>query len=208
MPKIILLGPPGTGKGTQAGLLCASIKVPHLCTGDMMRKAMADDTPTGRLVKPCMASGALVPDSIIIEVVKEAIRGLPGYVLDGFPRTVFQAEALSAIESIDRVVSIETPPEVIVERLSNRRICSNPACGAVYNLASNPPKIAFTCDKCSDVLKARADDNPEIALRRQQTYLKETAPLIDFYKAKGLLRPVDGTKPMEEVAISVMAAIC
>lgn len=201
--RIVLLGPPGTGKGTQAQRLCASLKIPHLATGDLLRAAMKSDTPLGKEIKPFVESGNLVPDEIVIKMLLEAMGSLQGYLLDGFPRTVAQAESLK--KAINKVILIDTPAEVIEKRLSSRRVC--PTCTAVYNLDSSPPKAVGVCDKCSADLVQRVDDMPETIQTRQRRYWQDTAPLIDYYKKAKILWTIDGTQPMEIVTAGIMAAV-
>lgn len=201
--RIVLLGPPGTGKGTQAARLCLSLKIPHLATGDLLRSAMKRDTLIGRLVRPFMDTGNLVPDDIVITMLKEAMGPLQGYLLDGFPRTVAQAESLK--DAINKVILIDTPAEVIEKRLSARRICSQ--CPAVYNLDSNPPTKDGICDGCASALIQRIDDMPETIQTRQRRYWQDTAPLIDYYKKAKILWTIDGGLPMETVTVGIMAAV-
>ena len=214
--RIVLLGPPGAGKGTQAQVLCERMKLAHLATGGLLREAVAHVTPVGVRVKPYMESGRLVPDEIVIDVLMEAVdtvkkKSPGGYVLDGFPRTYRQAEALEKVlkkrhEKIDVVILIDTPDEVIQERLMQRRSCPDPLCGAVFNLKSNPPKVAGKCNVCGKKLIVREDDRPETIRVRQQQYWHDTAPLVDFYQRRGLLAEVPGTGPLEEVSAGVLSA--
>ncbi len=214
--RYVLLGPPGAGKGTQAEKLCGELKIPHLATGDLLRAAVANQTPVGLEVKPFMESGRLVPDEVVINVLMEAIetakkKKLSGYVLDGFPRTFRQAEALEKVlkkrkEKIDLVILIDTPDEVIQERLSTRRSCPDPLCGAVYNIKSKPPKKANVCDLCGKQLVIRSDDQPETIRVRQKQYWHDTAPLVDFYERRGNLCHVPGDGSLEEVAELILQA--
>jgi len=171
--------------------------------GDMLRTAMKEDTPVGKLVKPFMDSGNLVPDEIVIKMLLDAMGSLQGYLLDGFPRTVVQAESLK--KAINKVILIDTPADVIEKRLSSRRICSK--CPSVYNLDSSPPKVANVCDTCTAALVQRIDDMPETIQTRQKRYWQDTSPLIDYYKKAKILWTIDGTQPMEAVTIGIMAAV-
>jgi adenylate kinase len=214
--RIVLLGPPGAGKGTQAELLCDALDIPHLATGDLLRAAVAHHTPVGLTVKPYMEAGHLVPDEVVINVLMEAIESAKekspgGYVLDGFPRTFRQAEALEKVlrrrrEKIDVVILIDTPDEIIQERLSSRRSCPDPLCGAVYNIISKPPKRNNTCDLCGKALITRDDDRPETIRVRQQQYWHDTAPLVEVYDRRGLLFEVPGDGELDQVAALILHA--
>lgn len=215
--RIILLGPPGAGKGTQAKQLAEVAGFLHLSTGDLLRSAVARGTPLGQVAEPIMKSGGLVPDDLVIGLLKEALEGAAGkvqagVVFDGFPRTTAQADALGCMltargEAIDCVVLINTADDVIVERVSARRSCSNAQCGAVYNLVSKPPRVEGTCDLCGCSVVLRSDDRPETVRARQQKYWQNTAPLIDYYKQRGLLSEVPGNGTIDEVTMGVRAAV-
>ncbi|HEY3319963.1 MAG TPA: adenylate kinase [Planctomycetota bacterium] len=215
--RLIMLGPPGAGKGTQAQKLCKDAGLAHMSTGDMLRAAVAAKTPVGLQAKGYMEGGKLVPDEVVIGVLVEAIdkavaAGAKGFVLDGFPRTLPQADALKKALSdrklpIEQVILINTPDKVVQERLGQRRSCSDPKCGAVYNLASKPPKKDGVCDVCGKPVVLRNDDKPETVLVRQQTYWRDTAPLIDYYKKAGLLVEVPGSGSMDEIAGLVKDAV-
>ena len=197
--NIILFGPPGAGKGTQAEIISDEMKIPTLSTGAMLREAMAAGTPMGLAAKSAIDAGSLVSDDIVIGIVKDRIamddcKG--GFILDGFPRTVAQAEALDELGvELDVVVSIEVPDEKIVSRMSGRRVCDK--CGASYHIEYKPSKDGETCDNDGCVLTMRKDDSPEVVLSRLQIYHECTEPLKDFYLAKGKLKLVEG---QEEVA--------
>ncbi|MGE5577671.1 MAG: adenylate kinase [Syntrophothermus sp.] len=207
--RLILLGPPGAGKGTQAQILVEELGIPHISTGDMFRAAMKAGTELGLKAKSYVDKGELVPDSVTIGLVRERL-ALPdckkGFLLDGFPRTAAQAEALDELlagldMSLDAVVNIQVEPEVLVNRLSNRRTCRN--CGAVYHLLYKPPASPGKCDTCGGELYQRPDDNEATVRNRLEVYTAQTRPLIDFYQRKGLLRSVDGEKPVEQVTTQI-----
>ena len=190
--KLILLGPPGAGKGTQAEILNKKLGIPTISTGNILRAAVKNGTPVGLKAKEYMDAGKLVPDEVIIGVISERLAEADcqnGFILDGVPRTIPQAEALEkAGISFDAVVSIEISDEEIVERMAGRRVCT--ACGAPYHVKNMPPKVEGVCDACGGKLEARADDKPEVVRDRLQVYHKETAPLKDFYAARNLLKTV------------------
>lgn len=197
--KIIFLGAPGAGKGTQAERVSAALEIPAISTGNIIREAIATGTEMGVEAKKYTSTGALVPDEIVIGIIKERLAKddcKNGFILDGFPRTVPQAEALDRMGvAIDRVVSIEVEDERITKRMSGRRSC--PACGATYHVDYKPSKNGTNCDVCGAELVIRADDKPEVVLSRLATYHEQTEPLKDFYEAKGVLKTVIG---QEEVA--------
>ncbi len=191
--KLILLGAPGAGKGTQADILCKELKIPTISTGNILRAAIKNGTPTGLKAKSFMDAGQLVPDEVIIGIVTERLAEADcagGYILDGVPRTIAQAEALEqgGIQ-FDAVVSIEISDEVIMDRMSGRRVCES--CGASYHLVAVPPKQADVCDSCGGKLVQRKDDAPETVKARLEVYHKETEPLKDFYAKRGLLKSVE-----------------
>ncbi len=203
--NIILFGPPGAGKGTQADIISSEMNIPTLSTGAMLREAMKAGTPMGLAAKSAIDAGSLVSDEVVIGIVKDRIaqddcKG--GFILDGFPRTIPQAEALDAMGTkIDLVLDIEVPDEAIVERMSGRRLCS--ACGASYHVKFNPSEDGETCDKCGAPLTLRKDDKPEVVQHRLSVYHAETEPLIGYYKNKNLLVTVDGQQTPAEVTASV-----
>ncbi len=213
--RIILLGGPGSGKGTQAKKLTDELGVPQISTGDIFRAAMKEGTPMGLKAKTFMDKGELVPDDVVIGVVQERLTQPDldkGYMLDGFPRTVAQAEALDKIlseqgKNIDHAVLVDVPDEELVGRLSGRRTCKNSDCGCMYHVMFNPPKSEAKCDKCGMDLYQRDDDSEATIRERLTVYNKQTAPLIDFYEKKGLLRRVKGVGPIDEIYASVKKAI-
>ncbi|AYE34562.1 adenylate kinase [Clostridium septicum] len=203
--KIVLLGPPGAGKGTQAKSISNRYSIPHISTGDIFRKNISENTPLGVEAKKHIDKGQLVPDEITINMVKNRLQDEDckgGYLLDGFPRTVAQAEALQQFliernENIDTALLIEVPMEFILERMTGRRVC--PSCGASYHIKFNPPTIAGKCDVCGSDIIQRKDDSEETVSERLDVYERQTQPLIDFYKERNLLSIVDGTKAINEV---------
>jgi adenylate kinase len=208
MPRIVFLGPPGAGKGTQASGLSRALGVPHLSTGDLLRAAVAAPTALGREADAYMRRGDLVPDALVLRILEERLRApdaRAGFVLDGYPRNPAQAEALAQITPIDRVVAFEVPTEVLVDRLSGRWIC--PTCQTVYHVPAMPPKVPGRCDRDGTALVQRPDDRPEAVRQRLQVYAEKTAPLIDHYRRRGLLRPIDATGTPDEVAARVRAAL-
>lgn len=211
--NLILLGPPGAGKGTQAKMIAAKYHLPHISTGDMFRETAASGSELGTKLQSFMSQGKLVPDAVVIEVVKERLAKpdcADGFLLDGFPRTVKQAEALDNLlaenkRKIDVVLNIELDDEEIIRRLSSRRVCIG--CGGSYNLISQPSKIDGVCDLCGGKVIQRADDNAETIKNRLKVYHNQTSPLIDYYSRAEVLKKVDGSKPVEEVFKSLCAFI-
>ena len=207
--KIILLGPPGAGKGTQAKSISNRYSIPHISTGDIFRKNISGNTPLGIEAKSYMDNGQLVPDEVTINMVKDRLQEddcKNGYLLDGFPRTVAQAEALDAFlkgrnENLDTALCIEVPSDFILERMTGRRVC--PACGASYHIKFNPPKVEGKCDLCGSEIVQRKDDTAETVGERLEVYKTQTQPLIDFYREKNLLSTVDGTRAINEVFESI-----
>ena len=207
--KLILLGAPGAGKGTQADILCKELKIPTISTGNILRAAIKNGTPTGLKAKSFMDAGQLVPDEVIIGIVTERLAEADcagGYILDGVPRTIAQAEALEqgGIQ-FDAVVSIEISDEVIMDRMSGRRVCES--CGASYHLVAVPPKQADVCDSCSGKLVQRKDDAPETVKARLEVYHKETEPLKDFYAKRGLLKSVENQPTVAETTEAILRAL-
>ena len=207
--KLILLGAPGAGKGTQADILCKELKIPTISTGNILRAAIKNGTPTGLKAKSFMDAGQLVPDEVIIGIVTERLAEADcagGYILDGVPRTIAQAEALEQGGiNFDAVVSIEISDEVIMDRMSGRRVCES--CGASYHLVAVPPKTPGVCDSCGGKLVQRKDDAPETVKARLEVYHKETEPLKDFYAQRGLLKSVENQPTVAETTQAILRAL-
>jgi len=203
--KLILLGPPGAGKGTQAKMLVQELGIPQISTGDMLREAVKAGSPMGMKAKTYMDSGELVPDEVVVGIVEERIQQpdcADGFMLDGFPRTTAQADALTEMLekkglAIDHVICIQVDNDELIRRLSGRRTCRN--CMAPYHVEFNPPQKEGVCDKCGGELYQRDDDREEAIRARLKTYDAQTRPLIEYYEQRGLLRPVDGSGRVEEV---------
>ena len=207
--KIIMLGAPGAGKGTQAKMLAEKYGIPHISTGDIFRANIKNGTELGAKAKEYMDKGLLVPDELVVDLIMDRFKAddcKNGYILDGFPRTIPQAEALdkalSAIgDSVDYAINVEVPDENIIERMSGRRACVG--CGATYHIQFNPTKVEGICDACGEKLILRDDDKPETVKNRLSVYHEQTQPLIDYYKAKGILKEVDGTVDMKDVFAAI-----
>ena len=204
--KLILLGAPGAGKGTQAEILCKELNIPSISTGNILRAAIKNGTPTGVKAKAFMDDGKLVPDEVIIGIINERLAEedcANGYILDGVPRTIAQAEAIEKAGILfDHVISIEIADETIINRMSNRRVCED--CGASYHLVAVPPKVEGVCDKCGGKLVQRKDDAPETVKARLDIYHKETEPLKGFYAERGLLRSVDDRPTVAETSKGIL----
>ena len=200
--KLILLGAPGAGKGTQAEILCERLNIPTISTGNMIREAMKSGTEMGLKAKEYAENGKLVPDEVVIGIVDERLRMddcANGFILDGFPRTIPQAEALDRMGiAIDRVVDINVPDEVITRRVSGRRACLD--CGSTYHIETKKPNVEGICDRCGSTLVQRKDDLPETVLERLHVYHAQTEPLRDYYAAAGKLLVVDGQQGIQEIA--------
>ncbi len=211
--NLILLGPPGAGKGTQAKMLIEAYGIPQISTGDMLRAAVKNQTPLGLEAKKAMDAGALVSDEVVIGLVKERLSEndcAQGFMLDGFPRTVPQAEELTVVleglgKNIDHVISIEVPNEELMGRLTGRRTCK--VCGQGYHVMFDPPKQEGICDKCGGELFQRDDDNEQTVGNRLKVYEDQTAPLIDYYLGKSTLRPIDGVGTIPEILDRVKAVL-
>ena len=207
--KIIMLGAPGAGKGTQAKQIAGQYSIPHISTGDIFRANIKNGTELGKTAKEYMDQGLLVPDELTCDLVMDRIQQddcKNGFVLDGFPRTIPQAEALDAAltkigEKMDYAIDVDVPDENIVSRMSGRRACLD--CGATYHIVSLPPKTEGKCDHCGSHLVLRDDDKPETVQKRLTVYHEQTQPLIDYYKNQGILKSVDGTQPMEAVFTAI-----
>lgn len=204
--NIIFLGPPGAGKGTQAQRICAALNIPQVSTGDILRRAMKEQTPTGLKAKRYVDAGELVPDEVIIDIVKERLAQddcANGYILDGFPRTVPQAEALERIARIDSVIELAVDDEQLINRLSGRRVCLK--CGATYHVSMLGDRT--TCGQCGEKLIQRDDDKAETVLSRLTVYHSQTAPLVSFYENKGLLHRINGAQDMDTIFASIMETL-
>ena len=208
--KIIMLGAPGAGKGTQAKKIADKYQIPHISTGDIFRANIKNGTELGQKAKAYMDQGMLVPDELTLELIMDRFQSpdcANGYVLDGFPRTIPQAEALTKAleekgESIDYAVNVEVPDEKIVKRMGGRRACL--ACGATYHIVHIPTKVEGICDRCGEKLVLRDDDKPETVQKRLDVYHTQTQPLIEYYTKQGKLAEVDGTQEMEDVFASII----
>ena len=212
--QILLMGPPGAGKGTQAVKLVEKFSIPQISTGDMFRAAVKEGTELGKKAKACMEAGTLVPDEVTVGIVRERLAKddcKNGFILDGFPRTVEQAEELQKIlkelgKSLTKVLNIHVPAEHLIERAVGRRICKT--CGATYHVKFNPSKKDEVCDNCGGQLYQRADDNEETMKKRLSVYEESTRPLVDYYKRLGVYAEIDGRQPIENVTEELVNVLC
>lgn len=212
--RVVLLGPPGSGKGTHGKRLAEDLGTPIVATGDILRQAIQEGTALGKSAQEHVKSGRLVPDEVVLGLIETRL-GRPdaarGFILDGFPRTVAQAEGLKGLlgngggGGLDRVVNLVVPTEVVVNRLKDRWLCSQ--CGAIYNTSTAKPKVAGICDRCGGALQQRTDDEPETVRRRLEVYARETAPLVAYYERDSVLRNVDASGPAEEVFEAIQRAL-
>jgi adenylate kinase len=211
--RLLLLGAPGVGKGTQSKLLVQKFGIPQISTGDMLRDAIKKNTPLGLKAKEFMDHGSLVPDDVIIALVEERLQApdaQKGFILDGFPRTIHQAEALDRLLTkmrikLDAVMDITVPQKRLIERLSNRLVCRQ--CGSVYNKLTYPPENAGICDKCGGEIYQRSDDRPEAIERRLEVYETETSPLREYYRSSGKLSDVNGEQTVEAVSEKILSLV-
>ncbi len=207
--RLILLGPPGAGKGTQSARLIETLSVPQVSTGDLLRAARKAGTELGRMAQSFMDLGQLVPDDLVLSLVEERLSrddAQFGYILDGFPRNIAQANALDSRGIVvERVVNVGVPLEVLVDRIAGRRVCQG--CGATYHVANHPTRVSGVCDTCGGAVGQRKDDDAAVVESRLKVYASETAPLIDFYRERGILRDVDGLGSTESVFQAVQAAL-
>ena len=211
--RVVLLGPPGAGKGTQAKLLQEEFGAVQISTGDILRKAVADQTPLGKEASGFINSGALVPDGVIVNLVAERLKEKDcdkGFLFDGFPRTIPQAQSLDEILKkmaldLNCILSVQVPHKVIVERLAGRRTCRK--CGGMFHVAFKPPKAAGICDRCGGELYQRDDDQEQTIAHRLQVYDQQTAPLASYYRERGLLREIDGVGEIDQIRARVIAAL-
>jgi len=202
--RVVFLGPPGAGKGTQAALVARELGVPHLSTGDILRAAVAAKTPLGLQADGYMRAGGLVPDPLVLQILHQRLDQADaqvGYLLDGFPRNLAQADELAKFSKVERVVSLEVSPEILVKRLSERWTC--PQCQSVYNLSTKPPRSAGKCDQDGVALIQRPDDRAEAVTNRLRVYAEQTAPLLDYYRKRQLLSSVDASGTPEQVAARI-----
>jgi len=194
--KLVIFGPPGAGKGTLAQGLQSKLGIPHLDMGELLRDEVRRGTDVGKIVSAYISQGKLAPDEVVFQVLRQKLEQTKGYILDGFPRTPAQAEMLEKVSPPDLVLNLVVPEEVIIRRLSARRLCEK--CGAIYNLISLPPAKEGICDRCGGRLYLREDDRPEIVRERLRVYKEQTEPVLEFYRKKGILQEVEGAESKEE----------
>jgi adenylate kinase len=198
--NIVILGPPGVGKGTYSGFLSKKHGIPNISVGDLFRNAIKNQTDLGKRIKSYVSSGDLVPDQIVIELVKNRVEEADcknGFLLDGYPRTVPQAEAMMQFKKIDAALNFVAPDEVIMERIGGRRTCSK--CGAIYHIKNVPPTIDGICDRCTGRLVQRSDEKPDVIKNRLNVYREKTKPVVDYLRKKGLVADIDANYPIEEI---------
>jgi adenylate kinase len=203
--RLVFIGPPGVGKGTYAAAVSQRFGIPHVSTGDMIREEIKRGSELGRKLKEYVERGLLVPDEIVTEMVRERLSREDckrGFILDGYPRTLKQAEELDRITAIDLVLNFVAPDEVIIDRISGRRICR--VCGAIYHVKYMPPKVPGVCDRCGGPLYQREDDKPEVVARRLEVYRQQFAPIIEYYRRRGILVDVDASEQAEVVVPRVL----
>lgn len=207
--KLVFFGPPGAGKGTQAAKLSESLGIPAISTGHIIRQAMAEGTPVGKIAEDYMSRGALLPDDVVAALVAERLQAddcKKGYILDGFPRTLVQAEIMDKTGIVvDRVIDIEVPDEAIVKRMAGRRVCAK--CGAAFHIEFNPPKQEGICDTCGEALSIREDDVPEVVLNRLNIYHEQTEPLKSYYNKQNKLFEIPGEGSVEEIFSRIQKAV-
>lgn len=211
--KLVILGPPGAGKGTQADYIIKKYNIPHISTGDIFRENIINNTELGVKAKSYMDKGLLVPDELVIDLVEDRIKkpdAKDGFLLDGFPRTVAQAVSLDAIldadgDKLSKVININVDPEILIRRAVGRRVCKK--CGATYHVEFNPPKVEGICDNDGEKLIQRDDDNEETVKKRIEVYFDQTAPLIDYYNAQGLLIDVNGAQDIDKVFDDIVTGL-
>ena len=206
--KLVFLGPPGAGKGTQAARLSEALNVPAISTGHIIRQAMAERTPVGKIAEDYIKKGTLLPDDVVMALVAERLKGddcQEGYILDGFPRTLVQAQIMDETDIlVDRVIDIEVSDEAIVKRMAGRRVCNQ--CGAAFHTKFSPPKTADVCDICGEALSVRADDAPEVVLKRLVVYHEQTEPLKSYYEKQNKLVKIDGEGSVDEIFCQIQKA--
>ncbi len=206
--KVVFLGAPGTGKGTQAKKLSTKFGLPHISTGDILRNAVKTGTELGLKAKAIMERGDLVPDDVILGIIKDRLAESDcanGFLLDGFPRTIAQAEGFDRLDSVNCAIQIDVPDSVLVKRLVLRRTC--PSCGAMYHLEYQPPRVEGICDKCGTALIQREDDREDVVKSRLRVYVEKTAPLVGYYREKGVLHSVDGNRNVEVVFSEIVRIV-